>query len=93
MQMKAVCIDASNKPSKVPVEQWIKEGEAYTIIKVVKMGLQDGKYGVLLKEVQMSEDCFPYEYYDLDRFLPLDIRVYEAAEEKEQVLEADLELI
>ena len=41
----------------------------------------------------MSEDCFPYEYYDLDRFLPLDIRVYEAAEEKEEVLEADLELI
>jgi len=91
--MKAVCIDASNKPSKVPANQWIQEGEAYTIIKVVKMGLQDGKYGVLLKEVQMSEDCFPYGYYDLDRFIPLDITVYEAKEKKEEVLEADLELI
>lgn len=49
--MKMICIDSSRKPSKVPVEQWIKEGEAYTVIKVVKMGLQDGKYGVLLKEV------------------------------------------
>lgn len=91
--MKMICIDSSNKPAKVPVEQWIKEGEVYTVIKVVKMGLQDGKYGVLLKEVQMSTDCFPYEYYDADRFISLDIRVYEIQEEKEEVLEADLELI
>jgi hypothetical protein len=88
-----ICIDSSKKPSKVPIEQWIEEGEVYTVIKVVKMGLQNGKYGVLLKEVQMSADCFPYEYYDADRFIPLDIRVYEAQEEKEEVLEADLELI
>ena len=91
--MKMVCIDSSNKPVKVPVEQWIKEGETYTVLKIVKMGLQDGKYGVLLKEVQMSADCFPYEYYDADRFIPLDMRVYEAEEKKEEVLEADLELI
>jgi hypothetical protein len=63
-----ICIDSSNKPSKIPVEQWIKQGEVYTVIKVVQMGLQDGKYGVLLKEVQMSADCFPYEYYDAHRF-------------------------
>lgn len=91
--MRGICIDSSNKPSKVPIEQWIEEGKVYTIIKVVKMGLQDGKYGVLLKEVQMSADCFPYEYYNADRFIPLDIRVYEAEEEQEEVLEADLELI
>ena len=89
--MKAICIDSSNKPAKVPIEQWIKEGEAYTIIKVVKMGLQDKKYGVLLKEVQMSADCFPYEYYDADRFLPLDILT--EVKEEEAVKEADLELI
>jgi hypothetical protein len=91
--MKVVCIDGSNKPAKIPVEQWIKEGEAYTVIKIVQMGLQDGKYGFLLKEVQMSADCFPYEYYDADRFVPLDIRVYELQEEEETVTEADLELI
>ena len=89
--MKAICIDSSNKPAKVPIEQWIKEGEAYTIIKIIKMGLQDGKYGVLLKEVQMSADCFPYEYYDADRFIPLDTRVLNM--EEETVKEADLELI
>ena len=91
--MKAICIDSKNKPSKIPIEQWVKEGEMYTITKVVRMGLQDGRYGVLLKEVQMSADCFPYEYYDADRFIPLDIRLYQTEEEKEEVLEADLELI
>ena len=91
--MKAICIDSSNKPAKVPIEQWVKEGETYTIIKLVKMGLQDGRYGVLLKEVQMSADCFPYEYYDAERFIPLDTRIHQLEEEKEEVLEADLELI
>jgi hypothetical protein len=89
--MKAICIDSSKKPAKIPIEQWIKEGETYTITKVVKMGLQDGRYGVLLKEVQMSADCFPYEYYDADRFLPLDILT--EVKEEETVKEADLELI
>jgi hypothetical protein len=89
--MKAICIDSSKKPAKIPIEQWIKEGETYTITKIVKMGLQDGRYGVLLKEVQMSADCFPYEYYDADRFLPLDTRVLNM--EEETVKEADLELI
>jgi len=89
--MKVICINSSNKPVKVPIEQWVKEGETYTIIKLVTMGLQDGKHGVLLKEVQMSADCFPYEYYDADRFVPLDTRV--ANMEEEVVKEADLELI
>jgi len=89
--MKVICLNSSNKPAKIPIAQWIKKGETYTIIKVVKMGLQDGRYGVLLKEVQMSADCFPYEYYDADRFVPLDDQV--ANLEEEVVKEADLELI
>ena len=79
---KVICINSSNKPSKVPIEQWVKEGEVYTIIKVANMGLQPGKLGVLLKEVQMSADCFPYEYYDINRFVPVgDQSVKENVEE------------
>lgn len=79
---KVICINSSNKPSKVPIEQWVKEGEIYTIIKVANMGLQPGKLGVLLKEVQMSADCFPYEYYDINRFVPAeDQSVQENVEE------------
>lgn len=91
--MKAICIDSSNKPSKVPDNEWVVEGEIYTITKVVRMGLQQNKFGVLLKEVQLSSNSFPYELYDADRFLPIDL-LSEAYQEKEEtVKEADLELI
>ena len=91
--MKAICIDSSNKPSKVPDNEWVVEGEIYTITRVVRMGLQQNKFGVLLKEVQLSSNSFPYELYDADRFLPIDL-LSEAYQEKEKVVEkADLELI
>jgi len=86
-------VDDSNKPDKVPSNEWIKEGELYTITRIVRMGLQENKFGVLLKEVKLSESSFPYELYDADRFLPLDL-LTEAYQEKEKIAEeADLELI
>ena len=91
--MKAVCIDSSDKPFKIPQNEWITEGETYTITRIVRMGLEKNKFGVLLKEVQLSSQSFPYELYDAARFLPLDILT--SMEEKEEVTvkEADLELI
>ena len=91
--MRAICIDASNKPSKIPDNEWVVEGEVYTITRVVRMGLQDKKFGVMLKEVKLSSSSFPYELYDAERFLPIDL-LSEALQEKEEtVKEADLELI
>lgn len=68
--MRVKCINDKNKPSQIPLNEWIKEGEIYTIIEVVKLALQNNKLGVLLKEVQISSKYFPYEYYDLTRFIP-----------------------
>ena len=91
--MRAICIDASNRPSKVPESEWVMEGEVYTITRVVRMGLQDNKFGVLLKEVQLSSSSFPYELYDAERFLPIDLLSEAFSETQETVKEADLELI
>jgi hypothetical protein len=91
--MKAVCIDNSNKPSKIPQSEWIIEGETYTIIRIVRMNLQKEKFGVVLKEIQLSSLSFPYELYDAARFLPLDILASTKEEEEVTVKEADLELI
>ena len=91
--MKAVCIDNSNKPSKIPQNEWITEGETYTITRIVRMGLEKNKFGVLLKEVQLSSQSFPYELYDAARFLPLDILSNMKEEEEVTVKEADLELV
>ena len=91
--MRAICIDASNKPSKIPDNEWVVEGEVYTITRVVRMGLQDKKFGVMLKEVKLSSSSFPYELYDAERFLPIDLLSETLQEKQETVKEADLELI
>ena len=71
--MKVICINDSNKPAKIPLEQWIKKGEEYTITRLIHLAITPGKMGVLLKEVQLSPSCFPYEFYDADRFTPKEL--------------------
>jgi hypothetical protein len=71
--MKVICINSDNKPAKIPLEQWIKKGEEYTITRLIHLAITPGKMGVLLKEVQLSPSCFPYEFYDADRFAPIEL--------------------
>jgi hypothetical protein len=89
--MKVICIDSSNKPAKISPEEWIEEGIVYTVVSVVNMGLQPGKLGVTLKEVQLSKKSFPYEYYDATRFLPIEGLFAEVKEE--EIKEAELDLV
>jgi hypothetical protein len=93
--MKVICIDNSKKPKNVPVEEWVQEGDAYTVTRIVRMGLQKDTYGYLLKEVQLSSRSFPYELYDATRFLPIDLlsMMKEEKEEEVTIEEACLELI
>lgn len=85
MFMKVICINSSNKPGNIPDSEWIKKDEIYTVTSVKAMGLQPGKFGYLLKEVQLSELSFPYELYSADRFMPLDITPLK--QEKQTVVE------
>ena len=93
--MKVICIDADKMPKNVPIEEWVKEGDTYTVTRIVRMGLQKETYGFLLKEVQLSSRSFPYELYDASRFLPIELLSNIKEEEKEEVIieEACLELI
>lgn len=88
--MKVICIDSSNKPSKISSDEWIQEGVVYTVVEVIKMGLQPGKLGVRLKEVTLTQKSFPYEYYDSTRFLPIEGLFAEAEKIKEEEVELDL---
>ena len=83
--MKVICIDADNKPKNVPVEEWVQEGDTYTVTRIVRMGLQKNTYGYLLKEVQLSNRSFPYELYDATRFLPIELLSMMKEETKEEV--------
>jgi hypothetical protein len=90
--MKVICINSANKPSKIPQNEWIKEGTIYTVTEVVKMGIQAGKFGYLLKEVSLSKESFPYEYYSADRFGVLVDQSLETVEETEQILEEEFSI-
>ena len=57
------------------------------------MGLQAGRFGYKLKEVQLSEQSFPYEYYNSDRFVPLISLQQVLKEEEPEELVADLDLV
>jgi hypothetical protein len=89
--MKVICIDASNKPAKISPNEWIEEGIVYTVVSIINMGLQPGKLGLTLKEVQLSKKSFPYEYYDATRFIPIEGLFVE--EEKVEEREVELDLI
>ena len=73
IHVTVICINSDNKPAKIPLKQWIKKGEQYTITRLIHLAITPGKMGVLLKEVQLDASCFPYEFYDADRFIPTEL--------------------
>ena len=91
--MQVICINDENRPKKISPYEWIEEGKTYTVVEISKMGLQAGKFGYKLKEVQLSEQSFPYEYYNADRFVPVEPLKQALKEERVEEISADLELV
>jgi hypothetical protein len=71
LPMKIICINDKHKPKEIPIEKWIKYGEMYTLIGVQHL-LSSDKLGFELAEIKLGEDCFPYHYFDPNRFAPID---------------------
>ncbi len=67
MEFKLICINARNRPNEIPTSRWVKEGEEYTIAKLMLMKQQNGIAGIKLHEINI-DDCFPWTYFRLDRF-------------------------
>jgi len=65
--VKCVCIDDSNKPSEIPVSLWVVKGKEYHITHIYFHHIQFIQ-GVELRELKLTEDCYPYESYKLSRF-------------------------
>ena len=66
--VRVICVNAKNKPKRISPLEWITEGKIYTVVEVAKMNLQNNKFGYRLKEVHLSDQSFPYEYYSAERF-------------------------
>jgi hypothetical protein len=82
--MQVECINDGNKPKQVPTEKWIVKGQMYTVIATTSMNLQRNKIGLKLKEIELDQSCFPYEYFDADRFKIVQPEISVAKQEIEE---------
>lgn len=65
--VEAICIDDSNRPKQIPINKWVKKGEKYNIIYTI-VCLPQKELGVLLSEIQLTDNELPYEYFLVKRF-------------------------
>jgi hypothetical protein len=71
LPMKIMCINDKNKPAEIPANKWVVSGEIYTIIGVQPL-LSSNSMGFELAEIKLGEECFPYHYFNPERFIPIE---------------------
>ena len=73
MNIRVICVDASNQPKEIPKNKQVVFMEKYTINKVFRSynPKTRGVLGVSLNEIDIS-DCKPYEFFKYSRFKVLD---------------------
>jgi len=65
--VECICIDDKNRPKEIPINKWVKKDEKYNIIYTVKV-LPQNEVGVVLSEIELTDNELPYEYFLLRRF-------------------------
>lgn len=71
LPMKIMCINDKDKPQEIPQDKWVVNGEIYTLIDAQPL-LSSNSLGFVLDEIQLDETCFPYHYFNPNRFIPID---------------------
>lgn len=65
--IKCICIDDKKRPSVIPVDKWITEGDTYHITHIFVQKLQGNIQGCEIAERDIGE-YKPYGSFRLDRF-------------------------
>ncbi len=65
--IECICLDDNNKPNEIPNNLWIKKDVIYHITHIFFHDFQSLQ-GCELNELQLTEECYPYESYKLSRF-------------------------
>lgn len=65
--VECICIDDKNRPKEIPINKWVKEGNTYHIIYTVTV-LPQKELGVVLSEIELTDNELPYEYFLARRF-------------------------
>jgi len=67
MSVRCICINDSNKPVEIPPKKWIKKDQEYHITHIY-WHPQQSIQGVELAEIGLTDECFPYQSFALNRF-------------------------
>ena len=90
LPMKIMCINDKNQPQELPITKHVVEGQIYTLIGVQFL-LSSNSMGFEIAEIQLGEECFPYHYFNPDRFVPIDEAEMNAIEaELDEILNPNL---
>ena len=65
--VKCICINDSNRPPQISLEKWIKKDSQYHVVFTCTV-LPQRKLGFQLAEIDLDENCAPFEYFSADRF-------------------------
>jgi hypothetical protein len=62
-----VCINDSNRPSKIPEHKWLVQDLEYTLFFAIVV-LPQRQLAFQLQEIDLDDSCAPYEYFLASRF-------------------------
>jgi 1,4-alpha-glucan branching enzyme len=65
--IKCVCIDADNRPSKIPQHKWLEKDKEYTLAFSMTV-LPQKKLAFQVQEIDLDDSCSPYTWFLANRF-------------------------
>ena len=65
--IKCVCIDAENRPSKIPQHKWLEKDKEYTLAFSMTV-LPQKKLAFQVQEIDLDDSCSPYTWFLANRF-------------------------
>jgi len=65
--IKCICIDAENKPSKIPQQKWLEKDKEYTLAFSMTV-LPQKKLAFQVEEIDLDDSCSPFTWFLASRF-------------------------
>lgn len=65
--IKCFCIDADNKPSKIPQHKWLEKDKEYTLAFSMTV-LPQKKLAFQVQEIDLDDSCSPFTWFLANRF-------------------------
>ena len=65
--IKCLCVDAENRPSKIPQHKWLEEGKEYTLAFSMTV-LPQKQLAFQVQEIDLDDICSPFTWFLAKRF-------------------------